>query len=117
MNELEVNCIERSRAQANHHVITHLGHLGYACRIPVALAIVQVRGKISVFYTVDPASQKRIYIAVRREPGYRPYLQARIGDEWTDHLLMLPETRPSFRVIRDGANTGTRLNVRFLKQR
>jgi len=117
MNELEVNCIQRSKPQATHHVITHLGHLGYACRIPVALAIMQVRGKQNVFYTVDPGTQSRVYIGVRREPGRCPYLQAQIDGDWTDHLLMLPETRPSFRVIRDGATIGTRLNVRFLASR
>ncbi|MCZ2498608.1 DUF3892 domain-containing protein [Xylophilus sp. Kf1] len=117
MNELEVNCIQRSKPLATHHVITHLGHTGFACRIPVGLAIVQIRGKLNVFYTVDPITQNRIYIGVRREPGHCPYLQAHIDGQWTDHLLMLPETRPSFRVIRDGANTGTRQNVRFLQPR
>lgn len=117
MNELEVNCIQRSKGLASHHVITHLGHLGYACRIPVALAIVHLRGQTHVYYTVDPATRSRVYIGVRREAGHCPYLQAHIHGEWTDHLLMLPETRPSFRVIRDGANTGTRQNVRFLAPR
>ena len=118
MNELEVNCVERSKgaAEADHHTITHLGHIGFACRIPVALAIQHIRGMFNRFYTVDPASKLRIYIEVRREAGRCPYLQARTGGDWTGHLLMLPPARPAFRVIRDGA-VGSRLGARFLVQR
>lgn len=121
MNELEVNCVERSKgnaeAEAGHHAITHLGHMGFACRIPVALAIQQIRGMLNRFYTVDPAGKGRVYIEVRREAGRCPYLQARLGGDWTEHLLLLPTARPAYRLIRDGAVSGSRLRVRFMAQR
>ncbi len=100
MDELEVDCIQRARPGARHEQITHLGHSGFACRIPVDRAIQQIRGEVSSFYLLDKPSRTRIAIAVRREAGKAPYLQALVGGVWTDHLLALPECRPSFRLIR-----------------
>ena len=117
MNELEVNCVERSETGADHHAITHLGHMGFACCIPVALAIQHIRGMLSRFYTVDPVSRSRVYIEVRRVAGRCPFLQAQTGGDWTEHLMKLPTARPAYRVIRDGAVKGSRASVRFLAKR
>lgn len=113
MNELEIDCIQRARPGAAHHQITYLGHRGFACRIAVELAIVHIRGDLNAFFTLDPETGQRVYIAVRRESGRCPYLQARLGDAWTDHLLALPECRPSYRVIRDGVGLRPHEAVRF----
>lgn len=113
MNELEVNCVQRVRPDADHHEITHLGHLGFGCMVPVELAVVQVMSRVNRFYTVDPRTQTRIFIEVRREAGHCPYLQAQFHGEWTQHLLALPECRPSFRIIRAGVTSETRYPKRF----
>jgi hypothetical protein len=117
MIELEVNCLQRARPEARHHEITHLGHRGFACRIPVELAILQIRGGLNLYYTLDPATLARVYIGLRREAGKCPYLQAHVGDRWTGHLLALPECRAGYRVIREGAALDTRQAVRFLAPR
>jgi len=117
MIELEVNCIQRARPEATHHGITHLGHRGFACRIPVELVILQLRGGLNAYYTLDPATLARVYLGVRREAGKCPYLQAQVGDLWTDHLLALPECRPNYRVIREGVALDSRQAVRFLVPR
>ena len=117
MVEFEVNCIQRVRPEAAHHEITHLGHGGFACRIPVELAILQIRGRLNLYYTLDPVTQARVYIDVRRERGKCPYLQTRADEQWTDHLLALPECRPNYRVIREGVALDMRHAVRFLKPR
>lgn len=117
MNDLEVNCIQRPEPGAPHHLITHLGHRGFACRIPVELAIVQIRGNLSNFFMVDPLTRARVEIAVRREVGRCPYLQARVDGLWTEHLLALPECRLGWRLIRDGVMLETRQSARFLAPR
>lgn len=118
MTELEVNCVQRAYADAPHHyLITHVGHREFACRMPVALAVVQIRGRLSRFYVLDPTTQARVYIDLRRESGKRPYLQARIDGTWTEHLLNLQECRTSFRLIREGVSAEIPRSVRFLLQR
>lgn len=118
MTELEVNCVQRAYPDAAHHyLITHLGHRGFACRMPVALAVVQIRGRLSRFYVLDPTTQTRVYIDLRREKGKRPYLQARIDGTWTEHLINLQDCRASFRVIREGLSAEIPRSVRFMQQR
>lgn len=118
MTELEVDCVQRAYPDAAHHyLITHVGHRGFACRMPVALAVVQIRGRLSRFYVVDPTTQARVYIDLRRESGRRPYLQAQIDGTWTEHLLELQECRTSFRVIREGLSAEIPKSVRFLLHR
>lgn len=117
MIELEVNCVQRSRPDATHHDLTHLGHLGFACRIPVDLVILQIRGKLNRYYTLDPQTQERVYVELRRETGKCPYLQTQAGGHWTGHLLALPDCRPTDRIIREGVTLDTRQAVRFLVPR
>ncbi|QHI98832.1 DUF3892 domain-containing protein [Xylophilus rhododendri] len=117
MIELEVNCIQRPHPEAPHHLITHLGHSAFECRIPVELAITQIRGKLSRYYVLDAATDERIYVDVRREPGRVPYLQAQIEGVWTDHLVRLPECSRRFRLIREGRSLDMRQSARFLAHR
>ena len=54
----------------------------------LAVTVMREAG-FEAFYTLDPATGDRVYLAVVHEPGQPSHLRTRHGGAWTDHLLAL----------------------------
>ncbi|RYX96694.1 MAG: DUF3892 domain-containing protein [Comamonadaceae bacterium] len=99
MKERELNCVSRPPRTNDHSRITHIGymcatdrldanqHSAQVWQITVQEAITEINAGTTAFYTVHQRTGMRAYLGVVSEPGRPPYLQARVGGLWNDHLL------------------------------
>ncbi len=99
MDEYEVNCISKPQGTSGHEHITHIGHSGHGWRMNRAAVIAQVEAQAAVFYTVDKASGKRMYIGVARGTEKGPHLRSYAQGKWNDNLLTLPECGSRCRLV------------------
>lgn len=91
MNEFHVTCINKPNRESTHEHITHIGNVAQGWKISRQSAIERIESKKESFYTVDPATGKRAYIGVVREPGKAPYLRTQSDGKWNNNLLSLAE--------------------------
>lgn len=93
MKELQVNCITTTKRSNKHERITHIGYEpGTGNNTPCWQltsdeVIAQIDAKSAAFYTVHQCTGIRAYLGVIREWGKPPYLKAREGRVWNNHLL------------------------------
>ena len=89
MRTFEVNCIARSVPAGGHEHVTHIGHTHHDWCLTREAAVKRIEAGFEAFYTLDPATSDRVYLAVVHEPGQPSHLRTRHGGAWTDHLLAL----------------------------
>jgi hypothetical protein len=100
MNEFEVTCITKSTTHGSCEHITEIGgHSGGGWRLSKEAAIHQIENKIAAFFTVDRATNRKVYVAVVREPGKAPYLRTHADGKWNDNLLAQTSCPISFRRV------------------
>ncbi len=97
--EFQVNCIRKPDRQSPHEHITHIGNNQKAWLLTRESAIRRIDSGDEAFYTVDPASGKKIYIAVVRETGKAPYLRTHADGTYNNNLLAQAECGASCSLI------------------
>lgn len=86
MVEREVTCASKHPQRDAHKGVTHLGGKGWQMTRWQMIAAIGSGGE--TFYTDIAGQRARVYVV--SDLG-DPYVQAAIGDRWTDDLLALPE--------------------------
>jgi len=100
MQEFEVTCINKLDRLSSHEHITHIGNTAGQWRLTREAAIQRIDSRQEAFYTVDPATDRRVYIGVVRGDGNKaPYLRTHADGKWTNNLLALTECNGSCRII------------------
>jgi hypothetical protein len=93
MAAYRVTCINMPDRFSSHDHITHIGGVfnGKPWKITREEAISFIEAKEHSFYTIDPHSNKRADVGVRRERGKPPFVQTHADGYWNNNLLSLDE--------------------------
>ncbi|HEY1760077.1 MAG TPA: DUF3892 domain-containing protein [Bryobacteraceae bacterium] len=88
--EYEITCVNKPDNTSSHEQITHIGNTMGDWRMECKEAIRRIAAKEAAFYTVDRATNLRVYLHVFPGDGlHAPYLRAYADGEWKDNLLNL----------------------------
>lgn len=99
MDEYQITCINKPNRNSRNEHITHIGNSAGNWKLTREDAIHRIDTKQAAFYTVDPATNKRVYVGVVREQGKAPFLRTHADGKWTDNLLALAECGANCKVV------------------
>lgn len=88
-NEYEVDAITLRNGVRRHDCVTHIGNNRRGWRLSRVSAIERIESGCEAFYTVNPETGVRSYLAVCHGETHWPYLRTRFGGAWSDGLLAL----------------------------
>ena len=91
MTEHLITCINKPNRESRHEHITHIGNLTAHWRMTREEAIRRIDAKQQAFYTLDRATNRKVYIGVVREIGKNAYLRTHADGKWNDNLLALSD--------------------------
>lgn len=91
MNELEVNCVTKTKGASGRETVTQIGNHTHRWTLSQEIAIQRIQAKVEAYYTLDRKTRRRSIVAVVREPGRAPYLGTHVDGVWNDDLLALGE--------------------------
>ena len=86
MADVQVTCINKTRREATHEGITHLGGNGW--RWTRDQVVQSIRAATNTFYTYADGKRADVRV-VNGQHG--PYLRTFADGQWNDNLLALPE--------------------------
>jgi hypothetical protein len=97
MSEVEVTCVNKPDRMSAHEHITHIGNTAANWRMTREEAIRRIDSKQEAFYTIDRATNRKMYIGVVRGDGLKaPYLRTHAD---------IGERADTLRVVESGAAT------------
>ena len=93
MEHYQVTSATKPNRYSSHEHITEIGNNSVTpCwRMKREDVIRMIDSNQARFFTIDQATQTKVYIYVVREAGKAPYIRTVADGKWKDNLLSLPD--------------------------